>query len=159
MRRPSKRRPRRIRAEAPTSTTESGTSAARTRDSTRHDSRATRRWSFARHRRPGPLKTSLPCVSESRRRCMSSCKRSARGCGRPGGRTATTAEITEAWQESGRDYATAYIDGSIVDYTVDEVTHRLVDGSRTAPKDIEEFWTFTRPAGLNFWMLSAIRTA
>jgi predicted lipid-binding transport protein (Tim44 family) len=70
-----------------------------------------------------------------------------------------TAEITEAWQESGRDYATAYIDGSIVDYTVDEATHRLVDGSRTAPKDIEEFWTFTRPAGLNFWMLSAIRTA
>jgi predicted lipid-binding transport protein (Tim44 family) len=70
-----------------------------------------------------------------------------------------TAEITEAWQESGRDYATAYIDGSIVDYTVDEVTHHLVDGSRTLPKDIEQFWTFTRPAGLNFWMLSAIRTA
>jgi predicted lipid-binding transport protein (Tim44 family) len=70
-----------------------------------------------------------------------------------------TAEITEAWQESGRDYATAYIDGSIVDYTVDEVTHSLVHGSRTIPRDIEEFWTFTRPAGLNFWMLSAIRTA
>lgn len=70
-----------------------------------------------------------------------------------------TAEITEAWQESGRDYATAHIDGSIVDYTVDEVTHSLVHGSRTAPRDIEEFWTFTRPAGLNFWMLSAIQTA
>ena len=70
-----------------------------------------------------------------------------------------TAEITEAWQESGRDYATAYIDGSIVDYTVDEVTHSLVHGSRTVPRDIEEFWTFTRPAGLNFWLLSAIRTA
>ena len=70
-----------------------------------------------------------------------------------------TAEITEAWQERGRDYATAYIDGSIVDYTVDEVTQSLVHGSRTVPRDIEEFWTFTRPAGLNFWMLSAIRTA
>ena len=70
-----------------------------------------------------------------------------------------TAEITEAWQEHGRDYATAYIDGSIVDYTVDEVTHSLVHGSRTVPRDIEEFWTFTRPAGLNFWMLSAIQTA
>ena len=70
-----------------------------------------------------------------------------------------TAEITEAWQESGRDYATAYIDGSIVDYTVDEVTHSLIHGSRTVPRDIEEFWTFTRPAGLNFWMLSAIQTA
>jgi predicted lipid-binding transport protein (Tim44 family) len=70
-----------------------------------------------------------------------------------------TAEITEAWQESGRDYATAYIGGSIVDYTVDEATHSLVYGSRTVPKDIEEFWTFTRPAGLNFWMLSAIQRA
>ena len=70
-----------------------------------------------------------------------------------------TAEITEAWQESGRDYATAYIEGSIVDYTMDEVTHGLVHGSRTVPRDIEEFWTFTRPAGLNFWMLSAIQTA
>jgi predicted lipid-binding transport protein (Tim44 family) len=70
-----------------------------------------------------------------------------------------TAEITEAWQESGRDYATAHIDGSIVDYTVDEATHSLIHGSRTVPRDIEEFWTFTRPAGLNFWMLSAIQRA
>jgi predicted lipid-binding transport protein (Tim44 family) len=30
-----------------------------------------------------------------------------------------TAEITEAWQEGGRDYVTASIGGSIVDYTVD----------------------------------------
>ena len=70
-----------------------------------------------------------------------------------------TAEITEAWQESGRDYATAHIDGSIVDYTVDEATHSIIYGSRTVPRDIEEFWTFTRPAGLNFWMLSAIQRA
>jgi len=70
-----------------------------------------------------------------------------------------TAEITEAWQESGRDYVTAYIGGSIVDYTVDEAGDRLVDGSKTSPRDVEEFWTFTRPGGLNFWMLSAIQTA
>jgi predicted lipid-binding transport protein (Tim44 family) len=70
-----------------------------------------------------------------------------------------TAVITEAWQESGRDYVTAYIGGSIVDYTVDEVNDSLVHGSRTIPRDIEEFWTFTRPAGFNFWMLSAIQSA
>ena len=69
-----------------------------------------------------------------------------------------TAEITEAWQESDRDYVTAHIGGSIVDYTVDAVNDSLVNGSRTIPRDIEEFWTFTRPAGLNFWMLSAIQT-
>ena len=69
------------------------------------------------------------------------------------------AEITEAWQESGRDYVTAYIGGSLVDYTVDEVSDSLVAGSRTSPREVEEFWTFTRPAGLNFWMLSAIQTS
>lgn len=67
------------------------------------------------------------------------------------------AEITEAWQEHGQDYVTAYITGSMVEYTVDEVTDGLVHGSRAIPKEVEEFWTFTRPAGLNFWMLSAIQ--
>lgn len=69
------------------------------------------------------------------------------------------AEITEAWQENGRDYVTAYIGGSMLDYTVDELTDRLLNGSRAIPKAVEEFWTFTRPAGLNFWMLSAIQTS
>jgi predicted lipid-binding transport protein (Tim44 family) len=68
-------------------------------------------------------------------------------------------EITEAWQDDGRDYVTAYIAGSMVDYTVDDVSDGLVEGSRTFPHAVEEFWTFTRPAGLNFWMLSAIQTS
>jgi predicted lipid-binding transport protein (Tim44 family) len=68
------------------------------------------------------------------------------------------AVVTEAWQEGGRDYVTAHIGGSMVDYTVDEVSDRLVDGSRTIPRAVEEFWTFARPAGLNFWMLSAIQS-
>lgn len=69
------------------------------------------------------------------------------------------ADITEAWQESDQDYVTAYISGSLVDYTIDEATGSLVDGSSAIPKDVEEFWTFTRPAGLNPWMLSAIQTS
>lgn len=69
-----------------------------------------------------------------------------------------TATVTEAWQESGRDYVTAHVSGSLVDYTVDEAGGSVVDGSRTIARAVEEFWTFTRPAGLNFWMLSAIQT-
>jgi predicted lipid-binding transport protein (Tim44 family) len=69
------------------------------------------------------------------------------------------AEITEAWQEHDRDYVTAYIGGSMIEYTVDEATAGLVDGSRAIPKDVEEFWTFTRRAGLNFWMLAAVQTS
>ena len=46
------------------------------------------------------------------------------------------AEITEAWQESGRDYVTAYIAGSMLDYTVDEATDALVDGSKTVLENV-----------------------
>ncbi|MGH7341578.1 MAG: TIM44-like domain-containing protein, partial [Candidatus Rokuibacteriota bacterium] len=46
-----------------------------------------------------------------------------------------------------------------LDYTVDELTGALVAGSKKAPQDIEAFWTFTRPAGLNPWMLSAIQSS
>jgi predicted lipid-binding transport protein (Tim44 family) len=70
-----------------------------------------------------------------------------------------TAEVTEAWQESGCDYVTAYIGGSMVEYTVDAANDRLMSGARTLPRAVEEFWTFTRQAGLNFWMLSAIQTS
>jgi predicted lipid-binding transport protein (Tim44 family) len=69
------------------------------------------------------------------------------------------AEITEAWQESDQDYVTAYVGGSMIDYTRDEATNGFVNGSRAIPRDVEEFWTFTRPAGLNFWMLSAMQTS
>ena len=68
-----------------------------------------------------------------------------------------TAEVTEAWQESGQDYVTAYLAGSLADYTVDDATGAVVTGARTA-QDFEEFWTFTRPVGPHPWRLSAIQT-
>ena len=69
-----------------------------------------------------------------------------------------TAAVTEAWQESGHDYVTAHVSGSMIDYIVDEARGSVVEGSREIPREVEEFWTFTRVAGLNFWMLSAIQT-
>jgi predicted lipid-binding transport protein (Tim44 family) len=68
------------------------------------------------------------------------------------------AVVTEAWHENGQDYVTAYIDGSMLDHTVDEVTGALLEGSNTVPKAVDAFLTFTRATGLNPWMLSAIQT-
>ena len=68
-------------------------------------------------------------------------------------------EITEAWQESGRDYVTVYLAGSLLDYTVDDATGNVVSGSSTQRENLEEFWTFSRPVGPNPWRLSAIQTA
>lgn len=68
------------------------------------------------------------------------------------------AEVSEAWQEGGQDYVTVLVAASMLDYTVDDATGAVVDGSRTAPQDIEDFWTFTRPVGNNPWKLSAIQS-
>jgi predicted lipid-binding transport protein (Tim44 family) len=82
---------------------------------------------------------------------------------RTSGRSARVAEmevrseVTEAWQEDQRDYVTAYVGGSMLSHTVDDVTGKVVDGSPATPTPIEAFLTFTRPAGLNFWMLSIIQ--
>lgn len=68
------------------------------------------------------------------------------------------AEVSEAWQEGGQDYVTVLVAASMLDYTVDDATGAVVEGSRTAPQEIEDFWTFTRPVGNNPWKLSAIQT-
>jgi predicted lipid-binding transport protein (Tim44 family) len=67
------------------------------------------------------------------------------------------ADVTEAWQESGRDYATVRLAGSLIDYTADEATGEVVKGSRSA-QAFEEYWTFSRPVGPNRWVLGAIQT-
>jgi predicted lipid-binding transport protein (Tim44 family) len=66
-------------------------------------------------------------------------------------------EVTEAWQEGGQDFVTVYFAVSMIDYTVDDRTGQVVDGSRTEPQRVEEFWTYTRPVGPNPWKLSAIQ--
>ena len=65
-------------------------------------------------------------------------------------------DITEAWQESGRDFITVLFYANLLDYTADESTGAVVTGSRTEPVKFEEYWTFTRPVGNNPWQLSAI---
>jgi predicted lipid-binding transport protein (Tim44 family) len=70
----------------------------------------------------------------------------------------TRADISEAWQENGRDYMTICISASMLDYIVDDATGGLVEGSRSVPQHVEEFWSFVRPVGAHSWQLSAIQT-
>ena len=67
------------------------------------------------------------------------------------------AEVTEAWQEYGRDLVTVRLKAGVVDYTLDEATGAVVEGSRTASTTFEEYWTFVRPVGPNPWRVSAIQ--
>ena len=65
-------------------------------------------------------------------------------------------EISEAWQESGKDFITAMVYANLLDYTTDDTTGAVLSGSKTDPVKFEEYWTFSRPVGNNPWKLSAI---
>lgn len=69
-----------------------------------------------------------------------------------------TVDLTEAWQEGGQDFVTVRIAAALLDYTVDDTTGRVIDGSRDQTQEIEEYWTFTRPVGPTPWKLSAIQS-
>ena len=65
-------------------------------------------------------------------------------------------EITEAWQEAGKEYVTVRFLASLLDYTLDERSGTVYEGSRTEPVKFEEYWSFVRPVGGAAWQLSAI---
>jgi len=67
-----------------------------------------------------------------------------------------SAEVTEAWQETGQDFVTVYLSASMLDYVVD-ARGSLVEGSNSAPVGVAEYWTFTRPVGAGRWKLTAIQ--
>ena len=67
-------------------------------------------------------------------------------------------DITEAWQEEGRDFITVRFLANLLDYTTDE-TGKVIAGSDAEPVKFEEYWTFARPVGPNPWQLSAIQQA
>jgi predicted lipid-binding transport protein (Tim44 family) len=66
-------------------------------------------------------------------------------------------EMTEAWQEGGQDFVTVRFQANLLDYTVEETSTQVTEGSRTEPVKFEEYWTFVRPVGPNPWRLSAIQ--
>ncbi|MBI4536718.1 MAG: Tim44 domain-containing protein [candidate division NC10 bacterium] len=70
--------------------------------------------------------------------------------------TVRSVEITEAWQERGQDYVTVRFLANLLDYTVEEVSGKVVAGSVAEPMKFEEYWTWVRPVGPNPWRLSAI---
>jgi predicted lipid-binding transport protein (Tim44 family) len=67
------------------------------------------------------------------------------------------AEVVEAWRESDKDFSTVRFTANLLDFTVDENTQAVVDGSKTSPVKFEEFWTFSKQGNSGDWKLSAIQ--
>ena len=65
-------------------------------------------------------------------------------------------DITEVWQEAGKDFITVRFCANLLDYTVDEASGQVLSGSKTEPVRFDEYWTFTRPVGNYPWQLSAV---
>ncbi|MBF0321110.1 MAG: Tim44 domain-containing protein, partial [Nitrospirae bacterium] len=64
--------------------------------------------------------------------------------------------ISEAWQETGKDFITVEIAASMIDYTTDEAG-RVVDGDNNTPVGFMEYWTFVRDIGSSNWQLTSIQ--
>ncbi len=68
------------------------------------------------------------------------------------------ADIAESWREGDSDYATAALQYSSRDVTVDRATDQVVEGDADKPTETTELWTFVRQRG-DDWKLSAIQEA
>lgn len=66
-------------------------------------------------------------------------------------------DLSEAWAEPGREYATVAMRFSMIDVTRD-ATGRIVDGDVAQRTQATEVWTFLRAPG-GHWILSAIQQA
>ena len=66
-------------------------------------------------------------------------------------------DLSEAWAEGNREYATVSMRFSMFDVTRDRAGH-VVDGSASERVTVTEFWTFLRSSG-GHWVLSAIQQA
>jgi predicted lipid-binding transport protein (Tim44 family) len=64
-------------------------------------------------------------------------------------------DLSEAWAEPGREYATVAMRFSMIDVTKDR-SGRVVNGDPTHRSIATEVWTFVRAPG-NIWLLSAIQ--
>jgi predicted lipid-binding transport protein (Tim44 family) len=65
-------------------------------------------------------------------------------------------EPAESWQENGKYYSSMRFAANLLNYTIDENTQQIIEGSKTSPVKFEEVWTFAKESGSNTWKLSAV---
>jgi predicted lipid-binding transport protein (Tim44 family) len=65
-------------------------------------------------------------------------------------------DLSEAWREGDREYATVAMHFALTDSTVERASGRTVEGG--SPGEVTELWTFMRLRG-GEWLLSAIQQA
>ncbi len=68
-------------------------------------------------------------------------------------------EISDAGSTGTEDYITVLFTANLLDYTVNDTTGDLVEGSMTEPVKFAEEWTWARPLRTENWKLEGIKLA
>lgn len=66
-------------------------------------------------------------------------------------------DIVSAGSDGREDFVTVLFTANLLDYTVDDKSGDLVEGSMTVPVKFEEEWTWGRPVGTQNWKLEGIK--
>jgi predicted lipid-binding transport protein (Tim44 family) len=65
-------------------------------------------------------------------------------------------EIVAAGSDNGEDFLTVLFTANLLDYTVDDQTGAVVEGSMTEPVKFAEKWTWARPIRTEEWKLEGV---
>jgi len=65
-------------------------------------------------------------------------------------------KIVEAGSDGVEDFITVQFTANLLDYTVDDKTDELLEGSMTEPVKFDEKWTWARAVGTQDWKLEGI---
>ncbi len=65
-------------------------------------------------------------------------------------------EIVDAGTQGNEDFVTVLFTANLLDYTVDETSGDVVEGSMTEPVKFAEKWTWARPVRTEEWKLEGI---
>ena len=66
-------------------------------------------------------------------------------------------EIVAAGSDGHEDFVTVQFTANLLDYTVDDQSGEVLDGSVSTPVKFEEQWTWARPVGTEEWKLEGIK--
>ena len=68
-------------------------------------------------------------------------------------------EVVDCGNEAGEDFVTVLFTANLLDYTVDDHSGELIEGSKTSPVKFAERWTWARPEKTESWKLEGIEGA
>lgn len=65
-------------------------------------------------------------------------------------------ELVDAGVDGDEEFVTLLFQANLLDYTVDEISGAVVEGSMTTPVKFAERWTWSRPIGETIWKLASV---